>query len=176
MEVMISKLRQRNLGDFKQLYEEYHSKLYFFVLKHTQSPFLAEETVQLSFIKIWEKADQLSENVSLSIQIFRIAKSVMIDLLRKETVRNNHTELFAIEKRDTYEEPDIDGRQELIRVHKAIDQMAPVRKKVFKLSRLEGLSHSKIAVHLSISPKTVENHIGKAIRELRRTLTSFLSL
>ncbi|MEP7258744.1 MAG: sigma-70 family RNA polymerase sigma factor [Flavitalea sp.] len=164
------------MADFKHLYEEYHTKLYFFVLKHTQSPFIAEETVQLSFIKIWEKADQLSENVSLSVQIFRIAKSVMIDLLRKETVRTSHTELFATEKKDYYEQSDMHNRQELLRVHNAINQMAPVRKKVFMLSRLEGLSHSKIAEHLSISPKTVENHIGKAIRELRRTLTSFLSL
>jgi RNA polymerase sigma-70 factor (ECF subfamily) len=155
------------------VYEEYHGRLYFFVLKYTQSPFLAEETVQLSFIKIWEKADRLTDQVELSIQIFRIAKSVMIDLLRKENVRHNLIARLTDGKKDFQEEADFESKQELVHVHKVIDQMAPVRKKVFTLSRLEGLSHLKIAEHLSISPKTVENHITKAIRQLRRTLTSF---
>jgi len=176
MDVRIPELQQRNAAVFKQVYEAYHGRLYFFVLKHTQSSFLAEETVQLSFIRLWEKADRLSSQLDLSVQLFRISKSVMIDLLRKESVRQRHSSQVAVNMDLQQEIMDIDSKQELIRVHKVIDQMAPVRKTVFTLSRLEGHSHLKIAEYLSISPKTVENHITKAIRQLRRTLTSFLFL
>ena len=174
MDGRIRELRQHNNLVFKEVYDAYHSKLYFFVLKHTQSSFLAEEAVQLSFIKIWEKADRLSDETDLSIQLFRITKSVMIDLLRKDNIRQHHSAQVALSATEQLEVIDIDNRQELVRVHRVIDQMAPVRKTVFTLSRMEGYSHLKIAERLSISPKTVENHITKAIRQLRRTLTFFL--
>jgi RNA polymerase sigma factor (sigma-70 family) len=174
MDGRIPKLQQHDAVVFRELYDAYHEKLYFFVLKHTRSSFLAEETVQLSFIRIWEKADKLSAEADLSSQIFRIAKSVMIDLLRKENVRIHHSSQMLIDTAFEQEASDIDNRHELVRVHKAIEEMAPVRKTVFTLSRFEGYSHLSIAERLSISPKTVENHINKALRQLRRTLTSFL--
>lgn len=174
MEALIPALQQRDAAVFKQVYNAYHSRLYFFVFKHTQSPFLAEETVQLTFIKLWENAARLSAQHSLDIQIFRMAKSVMIDLLRKESVRRRHTIEMAGTIGQQQEAADLEGRQELVRLHQEIQRMAPVRKTVFTLSRMEGYSHLQIAEELSISPKTVENHITKAIRQLRRTLTFFL--
>jgi len=174
MDALIPALQQRDAAVFRQVYDAYHSRLYFFVFKHTQSPFLAEETVQLTFIKIWENAARLSPQYSLAIQIFRIARSVMIDLLRQESVRRRHTIQMTGTIELQQQAADLEGRQELMQVHREIDRMAPVRKTVFTLSRMEGYSHLRIAEKLSISPKTVENHIAKAIRQIRRTLTSFL--
>lgn len=173
MDGRIFELQQHNASVFGQLYDECHSKVYFFVLKYTQSTFLAEETVQLSFIRLWEKADRLSHEVDIEVQLFRITKSVMIDLLRKESVRARHS-LRIAETIANHETNDAENRFELLRIHQAIDNMAPVRKTVFRLSRIQGYSHIKIAEQLSISPKTVENHITKALRQLRRTLSSFL--
>jgi DNA-directed RNA polymerase specialized sigma24 family protein len=42
-----------------------------------------------------------------------------------------------------------------------------VRRQIFLMSRMEHLSYNEIAQRLSISPKTVENHIGLALRFLR---------
>jgi RNA polymerase sigma-70 factor (family 1) len=176
MESSILGLQQHSVADFDKLYHDYHARLYFYVLKHTQSAFLAEETVQVTFIKIWENADKLNAGLPLSIQVFRIAKNTMIDLIRKDSVRRNYTSLFAGTKNEQQAPADLDNKEELARVHQAIENMAPVRKKVFRLSRIEGHSHYKIAQQLSISPKTVENHIAKALRQLRQTLTSFMFL
>ncbi|WP_449439867.1 sigma factor-like helix-turn-helix DNA-binding protein [Pedobacter steynii] len=48
--------------------------------------------------------------------------------------------------------------------------MAPGKKKIFQLSRIEGYSHKEIAQMMSISTSTVEDHIGKALKLLRRKL------
>ncbi|MNL56239.1 RNA polymerase sigma factor [compost metagenome] len=53
-------------------------------------------------------------------------------------------------------------------VSQAIESMPFVRKQVFLMSRAEHLSHQQIAEKLGISPKTVENHIGLALKYLRR--------
>ena len=60
------------------------------------------------------------------------------------------------------------------RLHEAIDQMPDKCKEVFKLSRFEGLSHKQIAVRLSISTKTIENHITKAMKILKTELLTML--
>lgn len=41
---------------------------------------------------------------------------------------------------------------------------------IFKLSRYEQMSYAEIAKTLDISPKTVENQIGKALKILRKNL------
>nr|WP_283093150.1 sigma-70 family RNA polymerase sigma factor [Chitinophaga hostae] len=152
------------------IYQQYHAKLYFYVLKCTHSVYLAEETVQLSFILLWERREKLSANFNISSQLFRIAKSVMTDLLRKQQVRNKHTESMIRETPNWHMETDISVKEELNRVYHSIEQLSPVRKNVFKLSRFEGLPHKEIARQLSISPKTVENHIVRAIRQLKDSL------
>ena len=152
------------------VYQLYHTKLYFYILKCTHSAYLAEETVQLSFILLWEKREKLSPNFSISVQLFRMAKSVMIDQLRKQQVHNKHMASLLQEQSDWHTETDITIKEELKQVFNSIEQLSPIRRNVFKLSRLEGLPHKEIARQLSISPKTVENHVLRAVRQLKNSL------
>ena len=172
MDNVLYNIRNGDIASFKTAYQLYHEKLYFYVIKHTQSSYLAEETVQLTFIKIWENRGGLAPDVELSQQLFRVAKSLMIDLLRKEGRRlgpltgiTEQTAEFVVG------ETDLSKKETLRQVYDTIEQMAPVRRTVFKLSRLDGRTHKEIAEQLSISPKTVENHIGRALRQLKDTLT-----
>jgi RNA polymerase sigma-70 factor (ECF subfamily) len=71
-------------------------------------------------------------------------------------------------------ETDIVHKDELSHVEALIEELSPVRKKVFKLSRFEELSHKEIAEQLSISPKTVENHIGRALLQLKEKMVVLL--
>jgi RNA polymerase sigma-70 factor (family 1) len=174
MDIILHHIRTGDIESFHTAYQLYHTKLYFYALKHTHSAYLAEEIVQMTFIKLWENRNTLSPDIDLSPQLFRIAKSTMIDLLRKEIRRLDHYAALAAETSNpTSETPDLAGKEDLHQIYDAIEQMAPVRQKVFRLSRLEGLSHKEISKQLSISPKTVENHIGRALRQLKDTLTLF---
>jgi RNA polymerase sigma-70 factor, ECF subfamily len=47
---------------------------------------------------------------------------------------------------------------------------------VFKLSRFEELKYQEIADQLEISIKTVENHMGKALKIMREQLRDYLPL
>jgi RNA polymerase sigma-70 factor (ECF subfamily) len=47
---------------------------------------------------------------------------------------------------------------------------------VFKLSRFEELKYSEIAQQLGISIKTVENHMGKALKIMREQLKDYLPI
>lgn len=166
----VKEIKEGNRLVYGEVFEEYHQKLYQYIYKYTQSAYLSEETVQLTFIKIWEKRDGLSEAHDISTQLFRIAKSTVIDLLRKEKVRDTQ------ELSDTYisatEHERIVHKESLQQVLSAIEQLPTQSKQVFTMSRLGDLSHKEISTHLSISPKTIEGHITKALKHLRKGLAS----
>src|SRR5215475_14987159 len=68
---------------FKQVFEEYHQKLYFFILYKTKSEYIAEEVAQMAFTKLWQSRQTLREEYTISTQLFRIATTILIDFLRK---------------------------------------------------------------------------------------------
>jgi RNA polymerase sigma-70 factor (family 1) len=177
MEISVQQIQSGSIKSFEQVYHQYHARLYYFVLKHTRSTYLSEEAVQLTFIKMWENRRNLSTQFDLSVQLFRIARSITIDLLRKERTAGRYIEVNEVNADETMAlsvETDIIHKDQLNHVEALIEELSPVRKKVFKLSRFEELSHKEIAEQLSISPKTVENHIGRAIMHLRNKMVILL--
>lgn len=166
---VVAYIKQGDLVIFKEVFQQYHQKLYFYVLSKTKSSFYAEEVVQITFIKLWQYRASLNDDISIDEQIFRIAKTTLIDQLRKQ---DSFYKLFAVIKNKDQSEPNqaltnFDQRELQQKLQTALSHMPPMRRKVFELSRVQGLSYKEIAAHLSLSEKTVENHIGHALKQLR---------
>ncbi|MDI3321284.1 RNA polymerase sigma factor [Pinibacter soli] len=154
---------------FREVFNGYHEKLYFYIFTKTKSAYLAEEVVQLSFIKLWKYRKSLNPSLAFSTQLYRIATTTLIDLLRKQSLSQDLT--VGLEKTDIPSDEDFyanNGAKEMqAQLQTAMLSLPPVRRKVFEMSRMEGLSYKEIAQRLSISTKTVEHHISKALKALR---------
>jgi len=163
---------------FQQVFEEYHEKLYYYTLGKTRSAYLAEEVTQITFVKLWQSRERLDENLTISIQLFRVAKTTLIDLLRKQ---NNLTALInglraEGETNVSDASHSVDYNETRRKLLELINKLPPVRKKVFEMSRFQGMPYKEIAQELSISTKTVEKHISKAISQLRPYFKNIFSL
>ena len=172
MLIQTKDIKEGNKEAFYKVFEQYHLKLYQYIYKYTGSAYYAEETVQLSYIRLWEKREGLSEEYTISTQLFRIARSILIDLLRKEKVRSTR-ELSDIFISEQLEEERFIYKEELGTVLSAIEELPEQCRQVFKLSRFNNLSHNEISAQLSISPKTIETHISKALKYLRKSIFLF---
>lgn len=161
--------------DFDSIFNNWHKKVYHYALGKTNSRYIAEETVQRVFIKLWKNLTEKDIPVHIEAQIFTISRTVLLDVVKEET---NRRKLLATEKNDhTYSDSpmDIFQTKELDNhIQKAIESMPAARKEIFQLSRFEHLSYKEIADKLSISPKTVENHISLALKTLRKTLFRYI--
>jgi RNA polymerase sigma-70 factor (family 1) len=162
------------LATFKTVYYQYHPKLYAYLLNKTASSYIAEEVVQLTFIKLWNGRSKISEKFTLDIQLFRIVRTTLIDELRRDMIRNNYINQLEDTINFTYTDK-LDERDALKHVTQAIELLPPTRKMVFKLSRFNHLTNIEISQMLGISPKTVENHINLAIKQLRNSVMTTLS-
>jgi RNA polymerase sigma-70 factor (ECF subfamily) len=97
--------------------------------------------------------------------------------LQKEAVRKNYIHSMQLQptaaNNSTNEEILLHDLQ--VHLQKEVDNLPAKCKSVFELSRYEGNSMKEIAAKLDISEKTVENHIGKALRVLKVSLKDFVT-
>lgn len=169
---------KRNLSEaiFEDAYQRYHRKLYFYFVKKTCSDYLSEELVQLTFIKLWKDFDKTSEDIPISSRIFCIARTTLIDALRKEAKEREVLSNIQKEKKNSFSQNTVFEICINEDINHAINTLPPIRKKIFQLRRLKGLSHKEIAQKCAISVKTVEDHITKATKHLKTLLKYGLAI
>jgi len=156
---------------FRQVFDQYHQKLYFFILYKTKSEYIAEEVVQMAFTKLWQCRQTLQEEYTISTQLFRIATTILIDYLRKYNNKEAVTgrlDGVNIEKGVDSTNEKMSGAELQKRISEAVNEMPPVRKQVFEMSREHGMTYREIAETLCVSSKTVETHIYKALKQIKK--------
>jgi RNA polymerase sigma-70 factor (family 1) len=156
---------------FKKVFDQYHQKLYFFILYKTRSEYIAEEVVQMAFTKLWQSRQTLQEEYTVSTQLFRMATTILIDYLRKYNNKDAVTarlDVVNIEQGVDSTNEKMSGAELQKRISEAVNELPPVRKLVFEMSREQGMSYREIAQTLSVSSKTVEAHIYKALKQIKK--------
>jgi RNA polymerase sigma-70 factor (ECF subfamily) len=167
----IKELRDGDDLYFRQVFDQYHQKLYFFILSKTKSEYIAEEVVQMAFTKLWQCRQTLKEEYTISTQLFRIATTILIDFLRKYSNKDAVTarlDALEIDKGVDSTNEKMSGAELQKRILEAVNDLPPVRKQVFEMSREQGMSYREIAATLSVSSKTVEGHISKALKQIKK--------
>lgn len=170
---IITTIKAGNEKTFTEVYYQYYAKLLGYFIKKTKSEEIAIELVQIVFIKLWNFKHTLTEEVSFDTQIFNIARTSLIDFIRQQSLQKARTvSLQQHQDIDATTLPDNNFEVDDY-FNSVIKSLPPVRKKVFTLNRLQGLSYKEIAQYLSISINTVEDHMAKAMRQIRTTLPMF---
>jgi RNA polymerase sigma-70 factor, ECF subfamily len=178
---MIDQLAYRiKLGDeqaFELLFRKYFVRLCAFSNKFLGDPEIAQEIVQDVFAKVWEGRNEIDPEDSLKSYLFKIAKNLSINNLKRKEVESKYTEIYKLVYSDysdfsPYES--LLARELEDNIASSIGKLPAECRKVFELSRTEGLKYKEIADALNISVKTVEAQMSKALRVLRVELSDYL--
>lgn len=168
-------------NDFGIVYQFYKPKLFVIVNSYIPSQEDAEEIVHDVFVKLWEKWETLQITSNFTGYLYSMTRNACLDYLRKQ--KNKLTKEMSTEQQEFWLNhgalADDMASSILVNeleslVESAIEELPEKCRKVFKKSRLEGLCHQEISKELEISPKTVENHITRALRQLRVALSEYL--
>ncbi|MBO6518301.1 MAG: RNA polymerase sigma-70 factor [Bacteroidia bacterium] len=153
---------------FKQLYIQQFEALCRFANFYCGDPQLAQDTVQQVFLKLWETNRDITllENPT-SYLYTSVRNQVLNDQRRKQVVT-------ALENEDAsvphIAEQLLQGKELKRKIEYLIGQLPEKRQYIFRLSREDKKSYKEIATLLDISPKTVENQIGKALKFLKEKI------
>ncbi|PWS30933.1 RNA polymerase sigma-70 factor [Pedobacter paludis] len=164
---LISLIEKGQTATFTQFYTSYFEKLVLASDKYLKDIHEAEEIVQDVFLKVWENPENLSEVKSIKSYLYRTVINASINYFnRQKNIEQHHLKL-ASELSDEYLMNLDEENEMIVLLRSEIEKLPAQCKKVFKLSRFESLKYKEIAIQLDISEKTVENHIGNALKILR---------
>ncbi len=170
------------LGDeqaFELFFRKYNIRLCSFANKFLDDPEEAQEVVQDMFVKIWTDREEIDPENSLKSYVYKIVQNLSINRLRRKKVESKYTEIYRLVYIDNHEfsaHESLLARELEAHIIHSIKKLPSECRKIFELSRSEGLKYREIAETLNISVKTVETQMSKALRSLRLELTDYISL
>jgi len=171
---LLDKSREGNEQAFNVLFERYFNTLYTYTFRHTNNAPLAEELVMDLMFWLWTKRDRLEIKGDVSAYLFRAMKNSIYSHFRKKELST-----MELEPEELYVEAyqTADGSFEADEVEQeyraSLALLTPQRRKIFKMSRDENMSHSEIARDLNLSIKTVEAHVTASLQFMRKRFKDY---
>jgi RNA polymerase sigma-70 factor (ECF subfamily) len=174
-EYLIDGIRNGDKQIFEEVYRDFYIPLCYYCLRYVETLEDSEGIVQDLFVKIWEKHSSLEINTSLKSYLYRAVQNYALNFLSKKKSHEKYLMLHAREIKNSFEFHQNTMVEDELRVllKHAILKLPEKRRRIFELSRFEGMKYNRIADKLSISVKTVESQMTKALKYLRITLKDY---
>lgn len=168
---LVIRMKASDKDAFKTVFHLYQQGIFNFLLFKLKHAAIAEDLLQDVFLKLWQHRAALDENKSLQSYLYTIATHLSFNHHRNQQVKTNFLTAQPKEQHEHLSPLTLLEWKELNHtIAEAIQQLPEKVRVVFLMHRAEHRSYMEIALCLDISIKTVESHIGKALRLLREHL------
>jgi RNA polymerase sigma-70 factor (ECF subfamily) len=159
--------------DFSKIYIKYFEPLCYYAFRFFSEKDEAYEIVQDVMLKIWEKKDTLSSIDNIEKYLYRCVYNSCINKLEKLKVQKKYVD----SKRLKLLEIDLENFEDTFfqweireKINLEVSKLTSQERKIFEMRFLEDMKYKEIASKLSISERTVESHLQKAVKFLRKKL------
>lgn len=158
--------------ELEEIYRSEHHRLEAQISRKLGSSVGARDLVHDIFLRIWEKAEQLTISPAY---LSRSARNAAIDHIRVEKTRRNFAitvlpdQFIGSSAATPYEE--LEARDRACLVEEAIRGLPERTRHVYLLHRVHNRSYKDIGEAIGVSVSAVEKHMAKAILAIRSALT-----
>lgn len=178
---LIESIKKGNSKSFEMVFKMWYKRLCTFAFGYTKQLETAEDIVKDFFVSFWNNREKIEITSSLSGYLFHSVRNACINYLVRDKKRNNTISIeeinwLEIKMKEPFSD---DFLSKSIWVKEIESQIFDAIKKlpdgcceVFKLSRMDGLSHKKIAEKLNISENTVKVQIYRALKFLKEEISN----
>jgi RNA polymerase sigma-70 factor (ECF subfamily) len=184
-EKLLNDLKEGNENAFNIIFNNYFARLCQFAITYVIDEAAAKNIVQDVFVKLWENRKNIRGNTSFLSYMLTITKNYSLDYLKHKQIEYKYqkraadyqSELelnyYALQRLEV----DLLEYEEIVQIiEKTLNTLPPQCQQVFRLSRLENLSHAEIASKLGIGQKAVEANITRAIKVFRKELKDYIPI
>lgn len=163
-------IKKGNKEALEELFRTHYNNLCNFAYKYVRSTEDAEEIVQETFFRLWNKKNGIIIKKSLKSYLYTSVRNLCTEHGRHLQIQQKYVN-SSIEK-DYPPTPQklLEANQLEILLKKTLEKLPDRCRKIFSMSRNEGMKYAEIAEKLSISVKTVEADMGQTLKALRNTL------
>lgn len=170
---IIRRIRQGDAGQFESLFRSSYVSLVRYAKTLVKDHDTAEEIVQDLFFRLWQDKEKIKIESSLNGYLFRAVHNRCLHWIEHNRVIEKHARDMAYSQTENMENPSeiIQYKELQSKIAKILARLPERCGRIFCMNRFEGLKYADIAEILSVSIKTVEANMGKALKEFRRALT-----
>lgn len=162
---------------FTHAFRAFYNRLCTYAAGYVGSPDIAEELVEDLFVWIWRERERLDVRGRLKPYLYTAVRNRALKHIRFEHVRARaHAEAARAEyspamgRGENAADEALNASELAALVRNVLDALPARPREAFLLARQHGLSHVEIARVMEISVSTVEKHIVRAARDLRRAV------
>jgi RNA polymerase sigma-70 factor (ECF subfamily) len=172
---LIEKIVSNDCDAFEEFFYKFQPSIFNFLYRFTFDYDISKDLCQDTFIKFWQKRNDIDTSNSPKAYLYKIAHNLAINYLERHpktsTVDNPNEDI-----EDLYNNPEkeIDYKFMQKDIQKAILHLPERCRVIFMLSRFHDFTYNEIAETLDISIQTVKNQMNKSLAVLRKELHNYL--
>ena len=168
---------------FELLYKELQPRLYAYSRKFIDDPETARDLVQDAFIKLWQDVDISTIHTSVSAYLQKTVHNLCLLQIRSQHIHQRFEDYASFKLKEAelnFLSPDYGVYTSIFLtdmediVNKCLEKLPPQTRRIFEMSRIQGMSYAEIAKELNISVRTVENHIYRSLVVMKTELKDYL--
>jgi RNA polymerase sigma-70 factor (ECF subfamily) len=169
---IIGRILQGDIKQFEELFRSSYASLVKYAGTMVKDHDTAEEIVQDLFFRLWQNKEKIRIESSLNGYLFRSVHNRCLHHIEHLKVVDRHVHEMSFEQGTGAESPadELQYKELQAKIARTIEKLPERCGQIFCLSRFEGLKYAEIAEKLSVSVKTVEANMGKALKEFRKAL------
>jgi RNA polymerase sigma-70 factor (ECF subfamily) len=161
---------------FELLFKAHYSNLCAYANNFLKDLEASEEVVQEVLFKLWINRETIEITASVQSYLYKAVRNSCLNVIKHVNIREKHKihneRIIQMEEQSDEDQMIVSELEQKIR--QTIDQLPIERRKIFIMSRYDGLKYQEIANKLGISVKTVENQMGSALKFMRSELADYL--
>jgi RNA polymerase sigma-70 factor, ECF subfamily len=167
---LILRLQQQDKNAIAEMYDAYSGALYGVVLRIVQTPELAQQVLQDTFLKAWRNAASYDASKGrLFTWLLNIARNTAIDVTRSAHFQHSRKteglDALAYKPDGQRFNPDHMGLREVV------DRLDEKYRTLIEMVYFKGYTQEEVAEETGIPLGTVKTRIRYAIGELRQSFT-----
>ena len=156
-------------ADYIDLFNRLYSPIKNFIYYKTGDIELADDIAQDTFIKIWEKRNEI-RNETVKSLLYTIAGNLCKNRFEHQQVVFEFANNFQQNVTSVSPEFELELKEFNDKLQNAIGNLKDKNRVVFLMNRIDGLTYKQIANNLGLSQKAIEKRMKNALDELRKTI------
>ena len=161
-------------GALRLLYSSFYRYVCTVIYNMIGDSATAEDIAQEVFVEVWKRRETLDINTSLKGYLRRIAVNKTLNQIRtKKMDFENEEAVIDLASKDMSSQKIMEAEDLQGAINASIEKLPERCRMIFGLSRFEELSYREIAEKLTISIKTVENQMSKALKIVRASVLEY---
>ena len=154
---------------FDILYERYWKRLFVYAYKIFEDQLICEDIVQEVFVRLWERSGEVKID-ELEGYLFRATKYQVLNAIRNMKRTTPYEDILPTLPVEFTVDLLFEERETSEIITNSVQALPEKCQIVFLLSREDDLSNKEIANRLCISVRTVEAHLYKALKLIKKNL------